>query len=196
VASSAATLGVEEELFLVDPETWQLTPGVERILGPAGLKTELFSCFVETNTGVCRDVHEVLAELTALRRVVRDAAAREGLASAAAGAHPFARSGGQEIVQKPRYLALLAERPKARRQLVCGLHVHVGTESLERIEKTISSVESVTGERPNPTLTAIVESTVSPFLTLMSPVSGRSFPLNTLRTIHTLLLRSCTHTPH
>ena len=140
MASSPATLGVEEELFLVDPDTWELAPGVERILGPPGLKTELFSCFVETNTGVCRDAHEALAELTALRRVVREAAGREGLAYGAAGAHPFAVSGEQEIVQEPRYLALLAERPKAHRQLVCGLHVHVGCESLERSIERLEAI--------------------------------------------------------
>ena len=28
------SLGVEEELFLVDPETWELAPVVERLLGP------------------------------------------------------------------------------------------------------------------------------------------------------------------
>jgi glutamate---cysteine ligase / carboxylate-amine ligase len=130
------TLGVEEELFLVDPETLDLAPGVERILGPPGLKTELFSCFVELNTGICASPDEALAELTALRRVVRAAAERDGLAVAAAAAHPFAVSGEQEIVQEPRYLALLAERPAAKRQIVCGLHVHVGCESLaESIER-------------------------------------------------------------
>ena len=141
------TLGVEEELFLVDPETWDLAPGVERILGPPGLKTELFSCFVETNTGVCRGPEQVLAELSALRRVVGAAAEREGLAYGAAGSHPFAVSGSHEIVQEPRYLALLAERPAARRQIVCGLHVHVGTagleESIERLEAILPWLPAV-----------------------------------------------------
>ncbi len=54
------TLGVEEELFLVDPETWALTPGVERLLGPAGLKTELFAAVVETNTPICGSAEEAL----------------------------------------------------------------------------------------------------------------------------------------
>ena len=49
----ALTLGVEEELFLVDPATWAPSGGVERVLGPPGLKTELFSCLVETNTPIC-----------------------------------------------------------------------------------------------------------------------------------------------
>lgn len=123
------TLGVEEELFLVDPETFAAAPGVERLLGPPGLKTELFSCLVEINTPVCADADEVLSELVGLRRVVRDAAAREGLALAATASHAFAVPEQQEIVDEPRYLALLEERPAARRQLVCGLHVHVGMRS-------------------------------------------------------------------
>lgn len=147
MARRGPTLGVEEELFLVDPETWELASGVERILGPPGLKAELFSCFVETNTGVCADAEAALAELTALRRVVRQAVGREGLAYAAAGSHAFAVSGEQEVVQEPRYLALLAERPAARRQIVCGLHVHVGVESpeagVERLEAVLPWLPAV-----------------------------------------------------
>lgn len=134
------TLGVEEELFLVDPETFAAAPGVERLLGPPGLKTELFSCLVETNTPVCADVDEVLAELVRLRGVARDAAAREGLALAATGSHAFAVPEQQEIVAEPRYLALLEERPAARRQLVCGLHVHVGMTSFGRCLEALEFV--------------------------------------------------------
>ena len=47
------TLGVEEELMLLDPASLALAPGVERLLPQEGLKTELFSCLVETNTPVC-----------------------------------------------------------------------------------------------------------------------------------------------
>jgi len=134
------TLGVEEELFLVDPETFAAAPGVERLLGPPGLKTELFSCLVELNTPVCRDADEVRAELTRLRAHARARAEPLGLAVAATGSHPFSRAEDQEIVQEPRYLALLAERPSARRQLVCGLHVHVGMESFAHCLATLEAV--------------------------------------------------------
>jgi carboxylate-amine ligase len=135
------TLGIEEELMLVDPGTLELAPGVERLLGPVGLKTELFSCLVETYTPVCRTVAEAHDELVRLRALVREAAAREGLAVAAAGAHPFSRPEEQEIVQEPRYLKLLEEMgPGARRQLVCGLHVHVGMESFETCLRTLARI--------------------------------------------------------
>lgn len=124
--------------MLVDPETLELAPGVERLLGPEGLKTELFSCLVETNTPVCETAFEAQAEVARLRGVVREAAGRDGLAVAAAGMHPFSRAEEQEIVQEPRYLKMLDEMgPGARRQLVCGLHIHIGMESFETCLRTL-----------------------------------------------------------
>jgi carboxylate-amine ligase len=135
------TLGVEEELFLLDPETWALSPGVERLLGPAGLKTELFAAVVETNTPVCGSAEEALAELVRLRGVVQEAAARESLAVAAGGTHPFAVPEEQEIVPEPRYVKMLEEMGRgALRQLVAGLHVHVGMGSFEECLATIEAI--------------------------------------------------------
>ena len=126
--------------MLLDPETKALAPGVERLLGPPGLKTELFSCLVETNTPVCESAAQTLAELIRLRGVVREAAEREGLVVAATGSHPFSVPEEQAIVPEPRYLALLEERPAARRQLVCGLHVHVGMTSFDNCLDTLEFV--------------------------------------------------------
>ena len=136
----ALTLGVEEELFLVDPATGAPAPAVERVLGPIGLKTELFSCLVETNTPVCETPAQARHELERLRGLARERARAVGVEVLASGSHPFGRGEEQPIVQEPRYLALLAERPSARRQLVCGLHVHVGMESLERCLERLEAV--------------------------------------------------------
>ena len=127
--------------MLLDPETLELAPGVERLLGPEGLKTELFSCLVETNTPVCDSAAEAHAELVRLRREVSGAAAGEGLAVAAAGSHPFSRAEEQQIVAEPRYLKLLEELgPEVKRQLVCGLHVHVGMESFDDCLRTLAAI--------------------------------------------------------
>ncbi|MBA3476610.1 MAG: YbdK family carboxylate-amine ligase [Actinobacteria bacterium] len=135
------TLGVEEELMLLDPETLALAPGVERLLGPEGLKTELFSCLIETNTPVCDSAAAALVELVRLRTVVRDAAANAGLTVAAAGSHPFSRAEDQKIVAEPRYLKLLEELgAKLHRQLVCGLHVHIGMESFDACLRTLAAI--------------------------------------------------------
>jgi carboxylate-amine ligase len=135
------TLGVEEELMLVDAETLELAPGVERLLGPEGVKTELFSCLVETNTPVCESAGEARDELVRLRAVVRDTAGSEGLAVAAAGSHPFSRAEDQAIVAEPRYLKMFEELgPNLYRQLVCGLHVHVGMESFDACLQTLAAI--------------------------------------------------------
>ena len=127
--------------MLLDPETFALAPGVERLLGPDGLKTELFSCLVETNTRVCDTAAEAQDELSRLRGVVRDAATREGLLVAAAGTHPFSLPEEQEIVQEPRYREMLEEMGDgARRQLVTGLHIHVGMESFERCLEALAAI--------------------------------------------------------
>jgi carboxylate-amine ligase len=135
------TIGVEEELLLLDAETLELAPGVERLLGPEGLKTELFSCLVETNTPVCESPQEALRELRRLRELVAELAAREGLVVAASGTHPFSRGEEQPIVEEPRYQKMLEEMGAAvRRQLVCGLHVHVGMTSFEAALATLDAI--------------------------------------------------------
>ena len=127
--------------MLLDADTLELSSGVELLLGPEGLKTELFSCLVETNTPVCESAAEAWDELVRLRAVVRDAAGREGLAVAAAGSHPFSRGEDQEIVAEPRYLKMSEELgPKLHRQLVCGLHVHVGMASFDECLQTLAAI--------------------------------------------------------
>ena len=126
------TIGVEEELLLLDPDTLAPAAGVERILGPPGLKTELFSCLVETNTPVCADAFEARDELVRLRRLAAERAGAEGMVVAASGSHPFAAPEEQPIVGEKRYRKMVEELgPVAKAQLVCGLHVHVGMESFD-----------------------------------------------------------------
>lgn len=135
------TIGVEEELFLLDARTLEPAPAVAQVLGGDGFKTELFACVVETNTPVCESAEEAAHELTRLRRELGRVAARHGLAVAGSGTHPFAAPEEQEIVQEPRYLKMLDELgPGARRQLVCGLHVHVGMESFETCLRTLAAI--------------------------------------------------------
>ena len=127
--------------MLLDPETLALAPGVERLLPNEGLKTELFSCLVETNTPVCETVAEACEALMRLRRVVVERAAGEGLVVAAAGTHPFSIPEEQPIVQEARYLKMVDELgPIAKGQLVCGLHVHVGMPSFDHCLTTLRRI--------------------------------------------------------
>jgi glutamate---cysteine ligase / carboxylate-amine ligase len=152
------TLGVEEELMLLDPATFALAPGVERLLPQEGLKTELFSCLVETNTPVCETAAEAREELVRLRRLVARRAEEEGLAVAAAGSHPFSIPEEQRIVDEPRYVEMVDELGStAKGQLVCGLHVHVGMETFDDCLRALDWIR--------PWLPAVLElSANSPYL--------------------------------
>jgi carboxylate-amine ligase len=122
------SLGVEEELMLVDAETLEpARDGFSRVFGEATerIKPELFESFVEITTGVAETPEEVEAELRELRGEVAARAAEHGLAVLAVGSHPTAR-GRVPIVPVKRYERLKADLgPQLYRQLVCGLHVHV-----------------------------------------------------------------------
>ncbi|HKP17952.1 MAG TPA: YbdK family carboxylate-amine ligase [Gaiellaceae bacterium] len=122
------TLGIEEEVVLVDAEALEATPGFSRILGEPTeeLKPELFECFVELATPVVSDADAALAELVRLRRELTDRAAPFGIGIHAAGTHALARWQEQTLVPFERYRKLEAKLgDRIRRQLVCGLHVHV-----------------------------------------------------------------------
>ena len=64
----ALTIGVEEELWILDAETLDLVPGVEQIVSgaedrelPGVLKTELHASVVELATGVAETAEEAVA---------------------------------------------------------------------------------------------------------------------------------------
>ena len=122
------SLGVEEELMLVDAETLEpARDGFSRVFGEASerIKPELFESFVEITTPVVETAEEAEAELRALRREVADRAAEHGLAVLATGSHPTAR-GRVPLVPVERYVRMKAKLgPQLYRQVVCGLHVHV-----------------------------------------------------------------------
>ncbi|MEX2211300.1 MAG: YbdK family carboxylate-amine ligase [Gaiellaceae bacterium] len=125
--SAPLTLGVEEELMILDAETLELAPRVRDFLGREGFKTELFATMLELNTPVCRTPEEAGAALRGLRAAAAERAAELGLLIAAAGSHPVSDPEQQEIVDEPRYREFVEYAGvSARRQGVHGLHVHVG----------------------------------------------------------------------
>ncbi|HZT94642.1 MAG TPA: YbdK family carboxylate-amine ligase [Gaiellaceae bacterium] len=122
------SLGVEEELMLVDARTLEpARDGFSRVFREATerIKPELFESFVEITTTVVETAEEVEAELRALRHEVAERAAAHGLAVLATGSHPTAR-GRVPLVPVQRYVRLKEKLgPKLYRQQICGLHVHV-----------------------------------------------------------------------
>ena len=134
-AEPEITLGVEEEFFLVDPETRDVLaepdPGIfeecERTRGPHKVVPELLRSQIETNTRVCGSVAELRAALRETRAIVAAAAAKYGAAPMAASTHPFAAWRSQLVTPKTRYeRAVVDLQEVARRFLVGGMHVHAG----------------------------------------------------------------------
>ena len=131
----ALTLGVEEEFFLVDPETRDLLsdpdPGLfelcERASGPHRVVRELLRSQIETNTRVCGSIAELRQALRDTRRIVIDAAERHGAAVMAASTHPFAKWQTQATTPKDRYERFtLTFQDNVRRFLIGGMHIHAG----------------------------------------------------------------------
>jgi carboxylate-amine ligase len=127
--SPAWSVGVEEELMLLDERTHQPVAAAQIVLanGVEGVKAELFATVVETTTGICTSPREAATELVRLRKRALDLAFPEGLVIAAAGTHPFAHPEDQPVTDNPDYLDFVrTSGSAARRQGVQGLHVHVG----------------------------------------------------------------------
>ncbi|HSH76144.1 MAG TPA: carboxylate-amine ligase [Longimicrobiales bacterium] len=129
------TLGIEEEYQIVDPETGELRSFITEVLDEEGritvenVKPELHQSVVEVGSGVCRTPAEIRDEVVRLRRAVMDLAANDGLKILAAGTHPFSSWTEQEITPLERYLGFQEDlQDLARRNLIFGLHVHVGIE--------------------------------------------------------------------
>ncbi len=129
------TLGVEEEFFLVDPESRDLLVdpdlGIfetcEKNSGPHKVVRELLRTQVETNTRVCESVADVRKALRETRRLVVGAAEEHGAALMAASTHPFAPWRAQVTTPKERYERFaVTYQETVRRFLVGGMHIHAG----------------------------------------------------------------------
>jgi carboxylate-amine ligase len=131
------TLGVEEELMLVDAETLAQRAAsgevIPRVRADRGLvKHELFESIVELNSGVCNSPEDALDVVRSLRRATTDAAREIGCTIAAAGSHPTDIASEQKIADEPHYRTFVEYAgATARRQGVQGLHVHVGMSDAE-----------------------------------------------------------------
>jgi carboxylate-amine ligase len=130
------SLGVEEEFQLLNGESFELSSRFDEVLEAAGgderIKPELMQSVIEVATHVASTVEEAIEEARGLRRQLRDAAAEGGTLIASAGTHPFSRYEHQDVTDEPRYRELVeAMAWVAERELIFGLHVHVGLRSAQ-----------------------------------------------------------------
>jgi glutamate---cysteine ligase / carboxylate-amine ligase len=129
------TVGLEDELMLMDPETFQLVPRAQAVIaafdGDPRYKLELPASQIEIVTAPHPTVAEAAAELAAARSDL--ARATDGLLRpGAAGVHPLS-SGIGELNALEVYAHNIAEYgPIATRQLVCAFQVHVAVPGADR----------------------------------------------------------------
>jgi glutamate---cysteine ligase / carboxylate-amine ligase len=148
--SSPLSIGVEEEVMLLDAETLAPVGAVrdllERTRGldlPGTLKTELHASVVELTTGVCASVEEAVEAIRVLRIRTLEALSGLGLTVAAAGSHPFAEPESLPITDEKRYQEMVGYAGvTARRQGVNGLHVHVGMPGSDECMETLETLLS------------------------------------------------------
>jgi glutamate---cysteine ligase / carboxylate-amine ligase len=131
-APEPLTIGIEEEVMLIDPVTLDLAPVAAELLGDGdeALKLELPASQAEIVTAPARSVGEAIAQLTAgRRRLARIAGSRARVI--AAGVHPHAAPLGA-LNEGERYDAIDDEyKSVARAQLVCALQIHVAIGSAD-----------------------------------------------------------------
>jgi carboxylate-amine ligase len=134
-AAPAYTVGIEDEVMVLDPETFELAPRAGEILERAGddprFKLELPASQLEILTRPAATVPEAACALLEGRRDLAQHATGVAVL-AGAGAHPTSPGTG-ELNQTERYEPVIRQYgPIAARQLVCALQVHVSVPGAKR----------------------------------------------------------------
>jgi len=131
-AESPWTVGIEEEVMLLDPGTWMPASRSEEVLEALDPEVaqhtaaETHGSAVELATSPHATVSEATAQLADLRGGLAGQLEAMGLAAAVAGTHPLARWEDTEVSPGARYQFLYASmRELARREPTFALHVHV-----------------------------------------------------------------------
>jgi carboxylate-amine ligase len=125
------SIGLEEELLLVDEQTLALAHVADRVVPAIELPGEragheAFLAELELRSDPCATAFEAAGQLAGGRAAAREAGGR----LMAVGIHPDARYGDVELVDTERYRRVEGEmRGLIRRTPECALHVHVAVPS-------------------------------------------------------------------
>jgi carboxylate-amine ligase len=146
-AVSYPTVGLEEELILVDPGSLLPLNEVARVLelvgggGDSRFAAELRACQLELRTPACATVADARRELAAARaRVVERLDGQFRLL--AVGTHPTSVE-PSVVTAKTRYRRIARECPWAtRRGQPSGLHVHVGVSGADEALAVFNAARS------------------------------------------------------
>ncbi len=134
------TLGIEEELFIVDA-AGRPTSGTDELVYEneppdildGRLDHELFKFVIETQTPTIDSLAAARTAVEDVRAALVEHANRHGFEIAAAGLHPAAKWRELEHAEKPRYREQLdrIQYPQ-HRNTTAGLHVHVGVDDADK----------------------------------------------------------------
>ena len=160
VAVGAPTVGVEEELLLLDPRTGSVAAVAPEVIAlaaaPHRVTSEILRFMVETRTPVCVTLDEVRAGLVGARLRLAGAASASDVLVVAAGVPPRGLPSEAMITQTPRYAELLRRFPvQARSSGTCACHVHVGVanrrlalQALRRVRPWLPTLLALTAASP------------------------------------------------
>jgi carboxylate-amine ligase len=137
VSSASNSLGIELELQLINPRTFDLTAAADELLVQLSnhpladrIKPEITRSMIELNSSVHEHPVGLLAEMREMRDVLCEAADAVGVSVAGGGAHPFMRWQERSISDTPRFQYLAEMYGYLARQFtVFGQHIHLGVSS-------------------------------------------------------------------
>jgi glutamate---cysteine ligase / carboxylate-amine ligase len=147
--SEPYTIGLEEEVMLLDPKDWSLAQRSDDVLPhlPQGLtdhvSAETHQGAIELATDPHATVGEAIAQLGDLRAWLQAELAEQGIAVAAAGTHPSAVWSETRVSPASRYQVILRTMADlARREPTFALHVHVGVPDPERAIRLLNQLRA------------------------------------------------------
>src|SRR5436190_1203700 len=134
------TVGIEEEYFVSHARTFAPATRMPKDLARAFLKvkygnvtTEMIQAQIEVNTGICETLDQAREQLKTLRAMLSYTARQYGYCIFASGTHPMAIWYEQMLTRKARYRRMQDDlQIVGRRNVLCGLHVHVEVPELQR----------------------------------------------------------------
>jgi carboxylate-amine ligase len=131
------TLGVEEEFLLIDPDTGQVVPAVERVLAAAPdrgepLQREFMATQVETATPPVSTLADLRTALIEARSAAAEAAEQAGVRLAAIGTSALPTPHPPKVTDEPRYQRMVDDfGALGPTPGLCGCHVHIGVADRE-----------------------------------------------------------------
>lgn len=146
--SPQPTVGIEWEVALINPETWDLAHQAEAVITTAQqiqpdihLEKEFLQNTIELVTGICDTIPQAVAELDRDLAVIRQAAEQHGLLLWASGGHPFSDFRTNPVSAKMTYAEII-ERTQywGSQMLIWGTHVHVGIRHEDRVWPIINAL--------------------------------------------------------